>query len=123
MPMSDSRRQRQQLICVGDMALLRDEVEEDLELLELVESVEVAEEALAPDCSGSAEGRWAAAVWSCSSREASGGLDMNPRCVWRRASRGWVGSEKVDELYSETGVISGVSVLKWADEAGTTMLK
>jgi hypothetical protein len=98
MPMSDSRRQRQQQSCVGDIGLLRDEVEEDLELLELVEleeSVELAVEELALDCSGPAEGRWAAAVCSCSRREASGGLDMNSMGVGRKASSGLVGSEKV----------------------------
>jgi hypothetical protein len=98
MPMSDSRRQRQQLICAIDMVLLRDEVEEDrelLELLELVESAEFAVEGLDADCSGSAEGRWAAAVCSCSRRDASEGLDMNSRGVWRKASSGLAGSEKV----------------------------
>jgi hypothetical protein len=85
------------------MVLLRDEVEEDLELLELVEwveSVELAVDGLALFCSGSAEGRWAAAVCSCSRREASGGFDMNSRGVGRKASSGLVGSEKVWGLYS-----------------------
>jgi hypothetical protein len=93
MPMSDSRRHRQQLSWVGDMGLLLDEeVEEDLELLELDELVGVAVEAELC-CNGSAAGRWAAWVCSCSTRDASGGLDMKSSGVWRRASSGWVGSE------------------------------
>jgi hypothetical protein len=57
MPMSDSRRQRQQLSCAGeDMALLREDVDEDRELEELDESDGVAVDA-APCCSGSAAGR------------------------------------------------------------------
>jgi hypothetical protein len=104
--------------------LLDEEVEEDRELLELDELVGVAEEAVLC-CSGSAEGRWAAWVCSCSRREASEGFDMNSRGIWRRASSGWRGSEKVCGLYSDRGVISGVSVLKWEDEdeAETAMLK
>jgi hypothetical protein len=91
--MSDSRRHRQQLSCVGDMGLLLDEeVEEDLELVELDELVGVAVEAELC-CSSSAVGRWAAWVCSCRTREASEGLDMNSGGVWRRASSGWVGSE------------------------------
>jgi hypothetical protein len=121
--MSDSRRQRQQLSCAGeDMTLLREDVDEDRELEELDESDGVAVDA-APCCSGSAEGRWAAAVWSCSTREASGRLDMNCSGVWRKASSGWAGSEKVCGLYAERGVVLGVSVLKCEDEAGTAMLK
>jgi hypothetical protein len=43
--------------------------------------------------------------------------------VWRKAKRGLLGSAKVCGEYSETGVILGVSMLKWAEEAGTAMLK
>ena len=91
--MRDSRRQRQQLSTEGDMALLllrEDDGEE-------AESFETLDETLARDCSGSAEGLWAAVVWSCRRREASAGLDMES-CgggVRRKAKSGLVGSAKV----------------------------
>jgi hypothetical protein len=87
-----------------------------------LESLEVADEALEVGCSGSAPGRWAAEVCSCRRREASAGLDMDFCGGWRRASSGLEGSAYMWWGYSQTGVMFGVSVLKWVDEAGT-MLK
>lgn len=74
MPIRDSRRQRQQLRTCGDMALLllpRDEDELEPESEELLDDV------LPRCCSGSAVGRWAAAVCSCSRREASPEFDID----------------------------------------------
>jgi hypothetical protein len=125
-PMRDSRRQRQQQMGAWDDALLlRDDDEEETE-----EEEELFEDMLLRGCSGSVVGRctgWAAAVCSCSRREASPEFDINFEGEVRMASSGLLGSENVCEEYSESGVISGVSVLKCVEDAanlrGTTMLK
>jgi hypothetical protein len=117
--MRDSRRQRQQLSTEGDMALL----EEELESVEEDLSEELLDELLPLCCSGSAEGRWAADVWSWRRRDASAGLDMDAEGVWRKAKSGLVGSANVKAEYSEDGLMLGVSELKCAEEVGTAMLK
>jgi hypothetical protein len=127
MPISDSRRQRQQLIGDGDEVLLarddgaagEDEEEEEFEL----ELEELFDEVLPRCWSGSAAGRCAAAVCSWRKRETSKGRDMNVKGTGWTASRGLAGSEEVSGEYSETGVMLGVSRLKWEDEADTAMLK
>jgi hypothetical protein len=88
MPTRDSRRQRQQLMVDCDMTLLLRE-EEELESEEL-------DEVLARCCSGSAAGRWAAAVCNWRRRDASPGwLDIDSNGVGRMAKRGLLGSAKV----------------------------
>jgi hypothetical protein len=73
------------------LLLLEEEDEEkEAEWLELVDEV------LELDWSGSAPGRWAAAVCSWRRREASTGLDIDSSGVWRKASSGLVGSAKVE---------------------------
>lgn len=83
-----------------------------------VEELELEEEVLDARCwRGSAEGRWAAAVWSCRRREASPGFDMYSGDDERRASSGLEGSEEMFLLYSsDVGVASGVSREKWPAE-------
>jgi hypothetical protein len=102
--------------------LLRDDEDEETE-----EEEELFDDMLLRDCSGSAVGRWtgwAAAVCNCSRREASPEFDMNSEGEARIASNGLVGSANVYGEYSESGVISGVSVLKCVENLrGTTMLK
>jgi hypothetical protein len=72
--------------------LLREDMDED----EDTESLEVVDDVLELDWSGSAPGRWAAAVCSWRRREASTGLDIDSSGVWRKASSGLVGSAKVE---------------------------
>jgi hypothetical protein len=48
---------------------------------------------------------------------------MNDKGIGWMASRGLVGSAEVSGEYSETGVMLGVSRLKWEEEADTAMLK
>lgn len=117
--MRDSRRQRQQLMEEGDMPvlLLREDEEDEVEPLALLE-----EDVVVLCCSGSAMGLWAAEVCSWRRREASDGLDINSRGAGRKANRGLLGSAKVVVVYSWTGVMLGVSMLK-CEEAGTWMLK
>jgi hypothetical protein len=124
--MSDSRRQRQQLIEDGDDRLLAREdgaAGEDEDEDEEVELEESFDEVLPRCWSGSAAGRCAAAVCSWRKRETSKGRDMNVKGTGWTASRGLAGSEEVSGEYSETGVMLGVSRLKWEDEADTAMLK
>jgi hypothetical protein len=116
MPIRASRRQRQQLSVVEEPVLLERD-EEELESDELPTGVP------ARCCSGSAKGRLAAAVCTCSRREASAEPAMDSKDTGRKASSGLVGSARAWEEYSEMGVVLGVSMLKWADEAGRAMLK
>jgi hypothetical protein len=129
MPMRDSRRQRQQLSTDWDTTLLaredvipEDEEEDEEDELEL-EPEELLDIVLPRCCSGSTVGRCAAAVCSWRRREASPELDMNNGEIGRTANRGLEGWEKMSGEYSETGVILGVSTLKWVEEVGTAMLK
>ena len=82
-------------------------------MLELELELELVDEVLeARCCRGSGAGRWAAAVWSCSRREASDGLDMCSSDAGRKARSGLEGSEGVYGEYSRVGEVLGVSTEK-----------
>jgi hypothetical protein len=87
MPEPDSRRHRQQQSNDGDLVEF---------MLELESESELFDELLVLCCIGWAKGRWAAAVCSWRSLEASGEVDMWSSSDKDRTARsGWDGSESV----------------------------